>query len=49
MCIRDRAYTAGVLASFATLGGLILALRSGGIEDWVSWGFQLQFLSLIHI
>ena len=37
------AYTAGVLASMLALGGLILALRSGGIEHWVSWGFQLQF------
>ena len=49
MCIRDRAYTAGVLASFATLGGLILALRSGGIEDWVSWGFQLQFPRMVSL
>jgi thiol:disulfide interchange protein DsbD len=43
------AYTAGVLASFATLGGLILALRSGGIEDWVSWGFQLQFPRMVSL
>ena len=37
------AYTAGVLASMLALGGLILALRSDGIEGWISWGFQLQF------
>lgn len=41
------AYTAGVLASFAALGGLILALRSGGIETWISWGFQLQFPRMV--
>jgi thiol:disulfide interchange protein DsbD len=34
------AYTAGVLASFATLGGALLALRAGG--QAIGWGFQLQ-------
>jgi thiol:disulfide interchange protein len=34
------AYTAGVLASFAALGGALLALRAGG--QAVGWGFQLQ-------
>jgi thiol:disulfide interchange protein/DsbC/DsbD-like thiol-disulfide interchange protein len=34
------AYTAGVLASFAVLGGALLALRAGG--QAVGWGFQLQ-------
>src|SRR6202011_1596196 len=34
------AYTAGVLASFAALGGVLLALRAGG--QAVGWGFQLQ-------
>ncbi|MGE0259375.1 MAG: protein-disulfide reductase DsbD family protein [Alphaproteobacteria bacterium] len=34
------AYAAGVIASFAALGGLLLALRAGG--DAVGWGFQLQ-------
>ena len=34
------AYTAGVLASFAALGGGLLALRAGG--QAVGWGFQLQ-------
>ena len=43
------AYTAGVLASFAALGGLILALRSGGIENWISWGFQLQFPRMVAV
>jgi thiol:disulfide interchange protein len=34
------AYTAGVLASFAALGGALLVLRAGG--QAVGWGFQLQ-------
>ena len=34
------AYTAGVLASFAALGGALLALRAGGRA--IGWGFQLQ-------
>lgn len=34
------AYTAGVLASFAAIAGLMLALRSGGHA--LGWGFQLQ-------
>ena len=34
------AYTAGVLMSFAALGGALLALRSGGAA--IGWGFQLQ-------
>lgn len=33
-------YTAGVLASFSVIGGLLLALRAGGQQ--VGWGFQLQ-------
>ncbi|QDH70292.1 protein-disulfide reductase DsbD family protein [Marilutibacter alkalisoli] len=33
-------YTAGVLATFAALGGVFLALRAGGAA--VGWGFQLQ-------
>ena len=42
------AYTAGVLLSFATLGGALLALRAAGRA--VGWGFQLQepvFVALI--
>jgi thiol:disulfide interchange protein DsbD len=34
------AYTAGVLLSFAALGGALLALRAGGSA--IGWGFQLQ-------
>ena len=34
------AYTAGVLASFAALGGALLVLRAGGRA--IGWGFQLQ-------
>ncbi|MBU2887834.1 thioredoxin family protein [Gilvimarinus agarilyticus] len=33
-------YGAGVLATFAALGGLLLALRAGGAA--IGWGFQLQ-------
>jgi thiol:disulfide interchange protein DsbD len=34
------AYTAGVVASFATVAGVMLALRAGG--EQIGWGFQLQ-------
>ncbi|MGA1316814.1 MAG: protein-disulfide reductase DsbD family protein [Rubrivivax sp.] len=34
------AYTAGVIASFIALAGLLLALRAGG--EQLGWGFQLQ-------
>ncbi len=34
------AYTAGVVLSFLTLGGLMLALRAAGAQ--LGWGFQLQ-------
>ncbi|MGD9618030.1 MAG: protein-disulfide reductase DsbD family protein [Alphaproteobacteria bacterium] len=34
------AYAAGVIVSFAALGGLLLALRAGGAA--IGWGFQLQ-------
>lgn len=34
------AYGAGVLVTFAALGGLLLALRAGGAA--MGWGFQLQ-------
>ena len=33
-------YTAGVLATFVGLAGVLLALRAGGAE--IGWGFQLQ-------
>jgi thiol:disulfide interchange protein DsbD len=38
--ISGLAYTAGVLASFLALGGLLLALRAAG--EGLGWGFQLQ-------
>ena len=34
------AYAAGVILSFALLGGVLLGLRSGGAA--IGWGFQLQ-------
>lgn len=34
------AYTAGILTSFALIGGIILFLRAGG--ETIGWGFQLQ-------
>lgn len=34
------AYAAGVVVSFAVLGGVLLGLRSGGAA--IGWGFQLQ-------
>ena len=34
------AYTAGVVASFLALAGVLLALRAGG--EQLGWGFQLQ-------
>lgn len=43
-------FTAGVLASFLVLAGLLLALRAGGEE--LGWGFQLQsphFLAVLSI
>ncbi|WP_147044864.1 protein-disulfide reductase DsbD family protein [Methylobacterium gnaphalii] len=38
--IHGLAYTAGVLASFLALAGLLMALKSGGAT--LGWGFQLQ-------
>lgn len=34
------AYTAGILASFTLLGGLLIALKAGGAQ--IGWGFQFQ-------
>ena len=34
------AYTAGILASFAVLAGVLLSLKAAGVA--VGWGFQLQ-------
>jgi thiol:disulfide interchange protein/DsbC/DsbD-like thiol-disulfide interchange protein len=41
------AYTAGVLASFALLGGGLLALRTGG--QAIGWGFQLQTPAFVAV
>lgn len=38
--LQGLAYAAGVLASFAALAGLLVALRAGGAA--VGWGFQFQ-------
>jgi thiol:disulfide interchange protein len=38
-------YTAGVLVSFAAIGGAVLALRSAGAA--LGWGFQLQQPSVV--
>lgn len=38
-------YGAGVIATFAALGGLLLALRAGGEE--IGWGFHLQSPAVI--
>lgn len=43
------AYTAGILLSMLLLGGLILNLRSGGLENWISWGFQLQMPRMVAV
>jgi len=41
------AYTAGVVASFLALGGLMLALRAGG--EQLGWGFQLQSPAVLAV
>ncbi|WP_374485748.1 protein-disulfide reductase DsbD family protein [Zoogloea sp.] len=38
--LQGLAYTAGVLASFAALGAVLIALKAGGTQ--VGWGFQFQ-------
>ncbi|MCK6395479.1 protein-disulfide reductase DsbD [Zoogloea sp.] len=38
--LQGLAYTAGVLASFGVLAGVLLALKAGGSQ--VGWGFQFQ-------
>lgn len=40
-------YTLGVLASFAAIGGAVLALRSAG--QALGWGFQLQQPSVVAV
>jgi thiol:disulfide interchange protein DsbD len=39
--VQGLAYTGGVLAFFALVAGLLLALRTGGAA--VGWGYQLQY------
>ncbi len=39
-------YTAGVLTSFALLGGLLMGLKAGGAE--IGWGFQLQNPAVVY-
>ena len=45
------AYTAGILISFALIGGVLIALKAAGAE--IGWGFQLQnpviILSLAYL
>lgn len=41
------AYTLGILASFAALAGLLLALRASGAQ--IGWGFQLQMPLVIAL
>lgn len=41
------AYTLGILASFAALAGLLLALRATGAQ--IGWGFQLQMPLVIAL
>jgi thiol:disulfide interchange protein len=41
------AYTVGVIASFAALGALMLALRSAG--EQLGWGFQLQSPAVVAV
>ncbi len=41
------AYTAGVVASFVALAGLLLALRAGG--EQLGWGFQLQSPAVVAV
>ena len=38
-------YTAGILISFAAIGGTLLLLKSGGAQ--IGWGFQLQSPAVI--
>ena len=38
--LQGLAYTLGILASFALLGGVLIALRAGGVQ--IGWGFQFQ-------
>ncbi len=41
------AYTAGVIASFLAIAGLLLALKAGGAQ--IGWGFQLQSPEIVTL
>jgi thiol:disulfide interchange protein DsbD len=45
--IAGLAYSAGVIASFAALGALMLALRAAG--EQLGWGFQLQSPGVVAV
>ena len=45
--IAGLAYSAGVIASFAALGALMLALRAAG--EQLGWGFQLQSPAVVAV
>lgn len=42
-------YTLGVLATFAVLGAVVLALRGQLLEQGMGWGFQLQMPRVVAI
>ena len=41
------AYTIGVLAAFAVLGAIVLAVRGQLVESGMGWGFQLQMPGIL--
>ncbi len=43
------AYTFGVLAAFAVLGAIVLALRGHLVESGIGWGFQLQMPRVVAV
>ena len=47
MRLQGAIFAAGVLASFAALAGVLLALRAGGAE--LGWGFQLQSPAVVAV
>ncbi len=47
MRLQGAMFAAGVLASFAALAGVLLALRAGGAQ--LGWGFQLQSPAVVTL
>jgi len=47
MRLQGAIFAAGVLASFAALAGVLLALRAGGAQ--LGWGFQLQSPAVVAL